>query len=126
VSFFLPWAGSNGMAVGVMGSNPRPGAWALDTPAGWPLLLVTAILMGSVLASDKVEELMPGLARTIRRLTEVVAPMMLAGIYGGVTIVYWTVPWETGSGISLLALAAGLLMAGSIVGLFFPAGEPRT
>ena len=123
VSFFLPWAAQNGMAVGVMGSNPRPNAWAFDTPAGWPLFFVTAALMALVLGSDQLEELLPGVARVVRRLTETVAPMLLGGIYMGVAIVYRTVPWQTGSGLSFLALGAVLLVAGSIVGLFFPAGD---
>ena len=87
------------------------------------LFFVTAALMALVLGSDQLEELLPGVARVVRRLTETVAPMLLGGIYMGVAIVYRTVPWQTGSGLSFLALGAVLLVAGSIVGLFFPAGD---
>jgi hypothetical protein len=125
VSFFLPWASSNGWGIGVFGNDPRPNAWAFDQPAGWALFLFTAILVTAALAGDKLGELLPGLAPTIRRLTEVAAPMILGGIYLGVTVVYWTVPWSTGSGLGLFALAGCLLVAGSIVGLFFPAGDSK-
>jgi hypothetical protein len=123
VSFFLPWAGPDGMAIGAMGSNPTHNAWAFDTPAGWPLFIITVLLVASVLVSDQLEDLMPGLAATVRRLTEVVSPMLLGGVYAGVAVVNWTLPWASGSGISMLALASGLLIAGSITGLFYPAGQ---
>ena len=129
VSFFLPWTSLSGMGIGTMStlSSPaRPSAWAFDTAAGWPIVLLTVLALASVLASDRLEELMPALAATIRRLNEVVVPMILGGIYLGVGLLYFTLPWGCGSGIVLLTLGALLLIAGSIVGLFFPAGERKT
>ena len=125
VSFALPWAGDNGLGVGTVDIHPRSGAWAFDTAAGWPLFVIAAVLLAAILASDKLEELLPALAPIIRRLTETAAPMLLGGILLGVGVVYQTLPWGCGGGIALLALGAVLLIAGSIVGLFFPAGQRR-
>jgi len=125
VGFVLPWTADNGLGVGTVDIHPRPGAWAFDTVAGWPLFLIATILLAAILASDKLEELMPALAATIRRLTEVAVPMLLGGILLGVSLLYATLPWGFGGGIVLLTLGAALLIAGSVVGLFFPAGERR-
>jgi hypothetical protein len=125
VSFFLPWTAQNGMGVGTVDAHPRPGAWAFDTAGGWPIFLITVILLGLILASDRVEELVPALAPTIRRLTEVVLPMLLGGTLLGVGLLYQLLPWGCGGGILPLMFGAVLLVAGSIVGLFFPAGERR-
>jgi hypothetical protein len=123
ISFLLPWTADNGLGVGTVDVNPRPGAWAFDTAAGWPLFLIAAMLLASILASDKLEQLMPALAPTIRRLTEVAMPMLLGGILLGTALLYQTLPWGCGGGITILALGAALLIVGSTVGLFFPAGE---
>jgi hypothetical protein len=123
VSFFLPWAGQNGLGVGTVGLNP--GSGALDSAAGWPLFAIVVVLLAAILATDKLEELMPGLAPTIRRLTEAAIPMFLGGLLLGVGLLYQTLPWGCGGGIALLVLGAALLIAGSIVGLFFPAGQRR-
>jgi hypothetical protein len=125
VSFFLPWAGANGLAIGTIDVSPRPGAWAFDTPGGWPLFFLFGVLAASIVASYKLEELMPGLAPTIRRLTEVTVPMLLGGILLGVGLMYLTLPWGCGSGPALLALGGAVLIAGSTVGLFFASGEHR-
>ena len=125
ISFFLPWTADNGLGIGTIDLHPRPGAWAFDTAAGWPLFLFAAILLASILASDKLEELMPGLAPTIRRLTEVAMPMLLGGVLLGAGLMYQMLPWGCGGGIALLLLGAVLLIAGSIVGLFYPAQERR-
>jgi hypothetical protein len=125
VGFALPWTAENGLGVGTVDIHPRPGAWAFDTAAGWPLFLIAALLLASILASDQLEELMPGLAVTIRRLTEVAVPMLLGAILLGVSLLYVTLPWGFGGGIVLVTLGATLLIAGSIVGLFFPAGERK-
>ena len=125
ISFFLPWTAENGLGIGTIDLDPRPGAWAVDTPAGWPLFLIAAILLTAIIASDKIEELMPALAPTIRRLTEATIPMLLGGILLGTALLYLTLPWGCGRGIAVLTIGAVLLIAGSIVGLFFPAGERR-
>jgi peptidoglycan/LPS O-acetylase OafA/YrhL len=83
------------------------------------------VLLAAILASDKLEELMPGLAPTIRRLTEVGVPMLLGGILLGVACSTRRCPGDAAGGIALLVLGAALLIAGSIVGLFFPAGQRR-
>ena len=120
ISFFLPWANSIGMGVGTMDANPRPGAWGFDTPAGWPIFFITALLLATMAGSDKAQEVMPDLAATIRRLTWIVVPMTLGGGLMGVALMYLTLPYGCGGGLVAMALGACLLIAGSIVGLFFP------
>ena len=124
ISFFLPWAPDNGIAIGATGNQPRPGAWAFDTPAGWPLFFITLLLLVSVAAGDRAQQLMPGLASTIRRLTWIVAPMALGSGLLGVALLYLTLPWGYGGGLVTLTVGAGLLIAGSIVALFFPSTPP--
>ena len=123
ISFFLPWAAANGLGIGTVDVNPRPGAWAFDTAGGWPLFFVVLFILSIVLVSDRLEELMPPLASTIRRLTEVALPMVLGGILLGVSVMYQSLPWGCGAGILPLMFGAALLIAGSIVGLFFPAAD---
>jgi hypothetical protein len=124
VGFFMPWASPNGWSLAVSG-DPRPNAWAFDVSGGWTLFLISVALMALVLASDKLESFVPRFAPVIKRLTEVVAPLLLAGIYLGVFLLYRSAPWPTGSGPDLLAIAACLLVAGAIVGLFNPAVDPQ-
>lgn len=125
ISFFLPWAAANGIAVGTTGSSPRGGAWAFDTPAGWPLVLLTLLVLGAMAASEQVQATVPAFASAIRRLTGIVLPMTLGGGLLGVGLLYLTLPWGCGSGLMILVLGGSLLVAGSIVALFFPspAGE---
>lgn len=124
ISFFLPWAPDNGIAIGATGNEPRSGAWAFDTPAGWPLFFITLLLLASVAASARAQVFMPGLSATIRRLTEIVAPMALGGGLLGVSLMYLTLPWGYGGGLIVLTGGACLLVAGSIVALFFPSAPP--
>jgi hypothetical protein len=123
ISFFLPWANSIGMGVGTMGSNPRPGAWGFDTPAGWPIFFITALMLATVVGSDKAQEIMPDLATAIRRLTWIVVPMTLGGGLLGVALMYLTLPYGCGGGLVAMALGACLLIAGSIVELLFPPAD---
>jgi hypothetical protein len=120
ISFFLPWANSIGMGVGTMDPNPRPGAWGFDTPAGWPIFIITALMLATVVGSDKAQEIMPDLATTIRRSTWIVVPMTLGGGLLGVATMYLTLPYGCGGGLVAIALGACLLIAGSVVGLFLP------
>ena len=127
VSFILPWANDAGLAIGSMGttgSPPQPGAWAFDTPAGWPLFLVTLLLLACALGGERLRGLMPALAPVIRRLTEIVAPLALGSGLLGVTLLYLTLPWGCGSGPMVLAVGACLLIAASMVALFFPSAPP--
>jgi hypothetical protein len=122
VSFFMPWAAGNGIAIGTVDVDPRPGAWAFDTPAGWPLVLLFVVLAAAIVASYKLDVLLPGLASPIKRLTSVVAPMLLGGIMLGVSLMYLTLPWGCGDGPVLFGVGGGILVASSIVALFAPAG----
>ena len=124
ISFFLPWAPDNGIAIGATGSQPRSGAWAFDTPAGWPLFFITLLLLASVAAGERAPQVMPGLASTIRRLSGIVAPMALGSGLLGVALLYLTLPWGYGGGLVVLTVGACLLVAGSIVALFFPSDPP--
>jgi len=45
-------------------------------------------------------------------------PMVLGGLYLGVFLCTWTLPWGCGSGVFGLLVGAGLLIAGAIVTLF--------
>jgi hypothetical protein len=128
-SFFLPWAAANGMAIGstsLRGEALRGGAWAFDTPAGWPLFLISLLLLAAVVAGDRLGDLLPGMAETLGVLTAVVAPLALGSGLLAVALMYLTLPWGCGGGLVLLALGACLLVAGSMVALFFPAAsKPR-
>ena len=129
VSYCLPWANNGGLAIGTMGttgSPPQPGAWAFDTAAGWPLFIVTALLLACVAAGDQAQALMPGLAATIRTLTAIVAPLALGSGAVAVALMYLTLPWGCGSGPLVLGLAGCLLIAGSLVALLRPSPQPAT
>jgi hypothetical protein len=92
-------------------------------PAGIPLLLITALVLGGMAASDRAQLQLPKFAPVIARVTDTVLPMILAGLYLGVVLLYATLPWGYGMGIVVLLVAAILLVAGSIVCIFFPS-EP--
>jgi hypothetical protein len=127
ISYFLPWANDVGLAIGTMGSGGeqfQSGAWAFDTPAGWPLFLITLLLLACVVAGDRAQELLPGLSPTISRLTEIVAPLALGSGLLGVVLLYVTLPWGHGGGLIVLAVGACLLIAGSMTALFFPSAHP--
>jgi hypothetical protein len=127
VSYCLPWANSGGLAIGTMGTAtnpPQPGAWAFDTPAGWPLFIATVLLLACVAAGDRAQVLMPGLASTIRPLTGIVAPLALGSGSIAVALMYLTLPWGCGSGPLVLGFAGCLLIAGSLVALLRPSPQP--
>jgi len=129
VSYCLPWANDVGLAIGTMGttgSSLQPGAWGFDHPAGWPLFIITALLLACVAAGDRAQALMPGLASTIRPLTGVVAPLALGSGSVAVALMYLTLPWGCGSGPLVLGLAGCLLIAGSLVTLLRPSPQPAT
>jgi hypothetical protein len=121
-SFFLPWTGVSGVGIGTTQAGPT-NQWAFAMPAGIPLLLVTALILGGMAGSDRAQVELPKFAPVIARVTDTVLPMILAGLYLGVVLLYATLPWGYGMGIVVLLVAAILLVAGSIVCIFFPS-EP--
>ncbi len=121
-SFFLPWTGVSGVGIGTTQAGPT-NQWAFAMPAGIPLLLVTALILGGMAGSDRAQVELPKFAPVIARVTDTVLPMILAGLYLGVVLLDATLPWGYGMGIVVLLVAASLLVAGSIVCIFFPS-EP--
>jgi len=125
-SFFLPWTGATGIGVGttsLVNGTVATNQWAFAMPAGIPLLLFTALTLGCIAGSDRAQLELPKFARVIARVTDTILPMILAGLYLGVVLLYATLPWGYGMGIVVLLVAAGLLVAGSVVCIFFPS-EP--
>jgi hypothetical protein len=127
-SLFLPWAGSSGIGIGTVasaGSLPQSSQWAWGMPAAVPLLLLTGLILGAAAGSDRAQQRLPKLAFVIGRVTDVILPMLLGGLYLGVGLLYVTLPPQFGFGTGILVLigAAFLLLAGSIVALFFPPGN---
>ena len=123
-SFFLPWTGVNGIGIGTTQAGAA-NQWAFAMPAGIPLLLITALVLGGVAGSDRIQLEIPKLATVIGRVTDLILPMLLGGLYLGVVILYATLPWGYGMGVVVLLVAAALLVAGSIVSILFPP-EPAT
>ena len=131
VSLFLPWAGSSGVGIGTVasaGSLPQPNQWAWGMPAAIPLVLLTGLTLGAAVGSDRAQQRFPSLAFVMGRVTDVILPMLLGGLYLGVGLLYVTLPpqFGFGTGILVLIVAAFLLLAGSIVSLFFPPGNDAT
>jgi hypothetical protein len=122
-SFFLPWAGSTGIGIGTVamaGSPPQANQWAWGMPAAIPLFLLTGLILGAAAGSDRAQQRLPELAPVIGRVTDVMLPMLLSGLYFGVGLLYLTLPYGFGTGIFILIAGACLLLAGSIVALFGP------
>jgi hypothetical protein len=127
-SLFLPWAGSTGIGIGTVasaGAPPQSNQWAWGMPAAIPLLVLTALLLGAAAGSDRAQQQLPALASVIARVTDVILPMVLAGLYFGVGLLYVTLPPQFGFGTGIIVLIGGgcLLLAGSIVGLFLTPGD---
>ena len=121
-SFFLPWTGVSGVGIGTTQAGAT-NQWAFAMPAGIPLLLFTALILGGIAGSDRAQLELPKFASVIARITDAILPMILGGLYMGVVLLYATLPWGYGMGIVVLLVAAGLLVAGSVVCIFFPS-EP--
>lgn len=131
-SLFLPWAGVTGIGIGtemIAGSPPPPNQWGWGMPAGLPLFLLSLPVLVGVAGSDRVQARFPNLAVIVSRVTDLILPMILGGLYLGVAFMYMTVPASYGPGLYLgqfaLALGAGLLIAGAIVTVFFPPNVDR-
>lgn len=127
-SLFLPWAGSTGIGIGTVasaGAPPQSNQWAWGMPAAIPLLVLTALLLGAAAGSDRAQQQLPALASVIARVTDVVLPMVLAGLYFGVGLLYVTLPPQFGFGTGIIVLFCGgfLLLTGSIAALFLPPGD---
>jgi hypothetical protein len=126
-SLFLPWAGATGIGIGtemIAGSPPPPNQWGWGMPAGFPLFLLSLPVLAAIAASDRAQARFPRLAMAISRITDLILPMILGGLYVGVVLMYLTVPAGFGPGLYLgqlaLVLGAALLIAGAIVTIFFP------
>jgi len=124
---FLPWSGVTGIGIGTMsvaGSPPPPNQWGWAMPASLLLFVLSALVLAAAAASDRGQERLPQLAFIIRRVTDLVLPMILGGLYLGVVLMYLTVPADYGPGLYVgqyaLTLGAGLLIAGSVVTAFLP------
>jgi hypothetical protein len=120
-SFFLPWAGTTGIGIGTVATGdslPSPNQWAWGMPAAIPIFLLTALVVGAAVGSDRAQQRLPVLASIIARTTDLILPMLLAGLYFGVGLLYVTLPYGYGTGIFLLMVGGCLLLAGSFVALF--------
>ena len=120
---FLPWTAVNGIGIGTTmtsSSPPPPNQWGWGMPAGIPLFLLSALVLGAATGSDRAQERLPNLASVIARVTGAIIPMILGGLYLGVFLLYLTLPWGFGTGVFALMVGAGLLIAGAVVTLFLP------
>ncbi len=127
VSLFLPWSGVTGIGIGtlsVAGSPPPPNQWGWGMPAGFPLFLLSLPVLIAAAGSDRAQEQWPNLAQAMGRLTDLILPMVLGGLYLGVAFMYMTVPNSYGAGLYAgqyaLVLGACLSIAGAIVTIFSP------
>jgi len=118
-SLFLPWANALGIGVGATGSPP-PNQWGWGMPAAIPLFLLSVLVLGAASGSDRAQERLPNLTLIITRITDLILPMILGGVYLGVFLLYVTLPWGFGGGVFGVLLGAALLMVGAVVTLFFP------
>jgi hypothetical protein len=119
-SLFLPWAGLSGIGVGTTGSTPPASQWGWGMPAGLLIFLLSGLVLGAASGNDRAQERLPKLAPVIVKVTDLIMPMILGGLYFGVFLLYFTLPWGYGAGIFALLLGAGLLISGGVVTLFFP------
>lgn len=132
-SLFLAWAGATGIGIGtesIAGSPPPSNQWGWGMPAGFPLFLLSLPVLVAIAGSDRAQARFPKLALVVSRVTDLILPMILGGLYLGVAFMYLTVPASYGPGLYLgqlaLILGAGLLIAGAVVTVFFPPEVHRT
>jgi len=126
LSLFLAWAGHTGNGVGTTVASP-PNGWSFNTPAGIYMLIISVLLVGSAVAPAVVPFLgYPEADRFIRRfkriivtVTDLIVPLVVGGLYLGVALLYWSLPWGYGTGIFILVLGAILLIAGATTALYF-------
>jgi hypothetical protein len=126
LSLFLPWSGHTGNAVGTTITSP-PNGWAFYTPAGIFMMLISLLMIGLAVAPivvpllgyPQADEFLRQFARIIVSVAYLVLPMIVGGLFLGVALLYWTLPWGYGTGIFILVLGAGLLIAGAIAALWY-------
>jgi hypothetical protein len=130
-SLFLPWAGATGIGIGTemtVGSPPPPNQWGWGMPAGFPLFLLSLPVLLATAAADRLQARVPRMAAAVGRVTDLILPMILGGLYLGVAFMYLTVPATFGGlylGQFALVLGAGLLIAGAVVTVFVPPADDR-
>lgn len=121
-SLFLPWANGNGIGIGNYAiSSPPPNQWGWGMPASLPLLLLSGLMLGAITGKDRAQARFPNLALAIGRVVDVILALLLGGVYLGVFLLYVTLPSGYGIGVAVLLLGGGLLIAGGVASLFFPA-----
>jgi hypothetical protein len=121
VGLLLPWANSNGIGIGnYRTSVPPANDWGINMPASIFIFLLSSLVLGAASGSDRAKERLPELAPIIGRVTDLIMPMILGGLYLGVFLLYLTLPFGFGIGVMSMLLGGCLLIAGAIVTLFFP------
>jgi hypothetical protein len=120
-SLFLPWANDVGIGIGNYSKgSPPPNQWGWGMPTAWPLFLLSVLILGAASGNDRAQERLPRLAPVIVKVTDLIMPMILGGLYLGVCLLYVTLSTGYGLGILALLVGAGLLIGGAVVTLFFP------
>lgn len=120
-SFFLTWAGNSGIGIGTMQlPNQVPSTWGWSMPAQIPLFLLTLAVLVAVALSDRLQQQLPRQKEAIGRTFGFLLPMLLAGIYLGVSLMYMTLPWGYGTGVIIFMLAGVAILAGALVAYLFP------
>lgn len=104
VSFLMPW--SRDGVIGAVGSGYFD-RWGLAN-AGYLPLVVAAL---GLLAINGIPNPIPGWIRAG------LAPLAIGGILFGLDWAYQTRPYSDGLGVTLLLVAALVLMAGGIIGI---------
>jgi len=120
-SLFMPWANGGGIGIGnyaTANETPPANQWGWGMPAGIPLLLLSGLVLAAITGKDRVMERLPNLAGVLGRVTDLILPMTLGGLYLGVFLLYLTLPSGYGSGVVVLFFGACLMIAGAAVSLF--------
>lgn len=124
-SLFLPWANDSGIGIGNYAtSTPPPNQWGWGMPASLPLLLLSGLVLGAITGKDRAQERLPKLASYVGRVTDLVLPLILGGLYLGIFVLYVTLPSGYGAGLTVLLGGAALMIAGALVALFAPPATP--
>jgi len=123
-SLFLPWGNAtDGAGIAIDALRSRANEWGWSMSSAIPLLLLSALMLGAAYGSDRAKERIPKLAGVVGQVTDLILPMTLGGLYLGVVVMAATYPWGFGIGVAVMFVAAGLLIGGAVMNLFFP---PKT